>query len=255
MDHIIRRPSMLLLLSEPSRALLEWGLNIPFGGFNKKEKTGDGHPVLVMPGFMSSARSTSFLRKYIDSLGYDVYDWGLGRNVGKIEFLELLIEKIDEIYNTTGEQVSLVGWSLGGVFARQVAKERPEQIRQVITLGSPFSGLTEPNNAAWLYSLITGGKKVKNVNQTFLEDLPLPAPVPTTAIYSKEDGVVPWKMCLEKNEDEIHQNIQVRGSHIGLGLNPSLLSIIENRLKQSTKNWTKFKKRGLLNKYVFFPNH
>ncbi|MCP9766391.1 alpha/beta hydrolase [Lacihabitans sp. LS3-19] len=255
MDHIIRRPSMLLLLSEPSRALLEWGLNIPFGGFKKKEKTGDGHPVLVMPGFMSSARSTSFLRKYIAGLGYDVYDWGLGRNVGKIEFLELLIEKIDEIYTTTGEQVSLVGWSLGGVFARQVAKERPEQIRQVITLGSPFSGLTEPNNAAWLYSLITGGKKVKNVNQTFLEDLPLPAPVPTTAIYSKEDGVVPWKMCLEKNEDEIHQNIQVRGSHIGLGLNPSVLSIIENRLKQSTENWTKFKKRGLLNKYVFFPNH
>ncbi len=100
----------------------------------------------------------------MESLGYDVYDWGLGRNVGKVDFLELLLERIDEIHQQTGKPISLIGWSLGGIFARQVAKERSDIIRQVITLGTPFGGLAEPNNAEWIYRLINGGKKVKSVN-------------------------------------------------------------------------------------------
>lgn len=246
---------MLLLLSEPSRALLELGLSVSIRGISKKPKSGNGHPVMVLPGFMSSARSTSFLRKHLANIGYDVYDWGLGRNYGKLEFLDLLLEKLDEIHTKTGEKVSLIGWSLGGIFARQAGKARPEIINQIITLGSPFSGISEPNNIHWLYSLITGGKEVRDIDQEFLEDIPKPAAVPTTAIYSKEDGVVPWEMCLEKDEDAIHQNIQVRGSHIGLGVNMSVISIIENRLKQSPENWKKFKRGGLLNKTIFFPNH
>ena len=168
--------------------------------------------------------------------------------------MDLLIEKLEEIYALTGEKISLIGWSLGGVFARQAAKAKPEMIQQIITLGSPFAGLTEPNNIAWLYSLITGGKEVKDVDQAFLDDVPLPAPVPTTAIYSKEDGVVPWEMCLEK-EDATHQNIRVRGSHIGLGVNMWVLSIIENRLKETPKNWKKFKPSGFLSRTLFYPSN
>ena len=111
-----------------------------------------------------------------------------------------------------------------------------EIVRQVITLGTPFGGLAEPNNAEWIYRLINGGQKVKNVNSSFLEDLPNPTPVPTTSIYSKEDGIVPWNLCMEAVEDNIHQNIQVRGSHIGMGVNSSVLSIISDRLKLTKEN-------------------
>lgn len=252
MKKAVSRPSMLLLLSEPGRALFELGMSYSYSKVYKSTISGDGHPVMVLPGFMSSRRSTVYLRQHLKKCGYTVYDWGLGRNVGKLESVDLLIEKLEEIYNLTGEKISLVGWSLGGVFARQAAKARPEIIQQIITLGSPFAGLTEPNNVAWLYSLITGGKEVKDVDQAFLDNVPLPAPVPTTAIYSKEDGVVPWEMCLEK-EDSIHQNIRVRGSHIGLGVNMWVLSIIENRLKEAPKNWQKFKPTGFLSRTLFYP--
>jgi pimeloyl-ACP methyl ester carboxylesterase len=251
----VGRPSFLWLLSEPSRALLEIGASYPFSSlFAKTNKTGDGHPVMVIPGFMGSDTSTVILRKFIKNLGYDTYDWGLGRNVGKVEYLELLLERLDEIYQKTGKSVSLVGWSLGGVFARQLAKKRPDIIRQVITLGSPFAGLTEPNNASWAYTLITGGKKVKEINDIFLANVPLPAPVPTTAIYTKEDGIVQWQTCMEKTEDRLHQNIQVHGSHIGLGANPSVLSIIADRLRFGKNNWSKFEPTGLLNNKILYPS-
>ncbi|MES2797238.1 MAG: alpha/beta fold hydrolase [Bacteroidota bacterium] len=254
MLNFIKRPSILWLLSEPGRAILELGLTIPISNLLSKQKSGDGHPVMVLPGFMSSARSTKILRKFISNLGYDVYDWGLGRNVGKIDFMVLLLERIEEIHQKTGQQISLVGWSLGGIFARQVAKERPELIRQVITLGTPFGGLAEPNNAEWIYRLINGGQKVKNVNSSFLDDLPHPTPVPTTSIYSKEDGIVPWNLCMEAVEDTIHQNIQVRGSHIGMGVNSSVFSIISDRLKLSKENWQKFSSNGFLNRKIFYPS-
>ena len=252
--NILKRPSILWFLSEPGRSLFELGLSIPLNNLLSRQKSGDGHPVMVLPGFMSSSRSTKVLRKFVESLGYDVYDWGLGRNVGKVDFLELLLERIDEIHQQTGKPISLIDWSLGGIFARQVAKERSDIIRQVITLGTPFCGLAEPNNAEWIYRLINGGKKVKSVNCSFLENLPLPAPVPTTAIYSKEDGIVPWKLCMEKEEDFMHQNIQVRGSHIGMGINPSVLSIISDRLKLKKETWQKFKPNGFLNNNLLYPS-
>lgn len=251
----VSRPSMLWLLSEPSRALLELGLSYSYNKLSgQAPATANGQPVMVLPGFMSSGGSTSILREFLANQGYDVYDWGMGRNVGKVEFVALLIERIDEIYRKTGKQISLIGWSLGGVYARQISKERPDIIRQVITLGSPFAGLTQPNNVSWIYNLISGGKKVTQINHDFLENLPLPAPVPTTAIYSKEDGIVSWKICMEKEEDHFHQNIQVRGSHIGLGVNQSVLSIIADRLKLSKDNWSKFKPEGFLNKTFLYPS-
>lgn len=254
MVNILKRPSILWLLSEPGRAMLELGFTLPISNLLSKQKTGDGHPVMVLPGFMSSARSTKVLRNFIAKLGYDAYDWGLGRNVGKLDFMELLLERIDEIHQKTGQPISLIGWSLGGIFARQIAKERPDIIRQVITLGTPFGGLAEPNNAEWIYRLLNGGQKVKNVNSSFLDDLPNPTPVPTTSIYSKEDGIVPWKLCMEIEEDSTHQNIQVRGSHIGLGVNTSVLTIISDRLKLTKDNWVKFSSPNFFNRKIWYPS-
>ncbi len=248
------RPSIFKLLAEPGRAILEAGVTAPMKTLLSKDD-GDGHPVVVLPGFMATEKSTRGLRKHIASSGYTVHDWGMGRNFGKMEYLEILFTRIDEIYEQSGQQISLVGWSLGGVYARQIAKERPHIIRQVITLGSPFGGLGEPNNASWIYSLMNRGKQVRHVNKTLLENLPLPAPVPTTAIFSKGDGIVPWEMCREIVVSDIHQNVEVRSSHLGLGNNFSVLKLISNRLKLDRSNWVKFKPDGLLENHLLYPSH
>ena len=250
----VKRPSIFWLFTEGGRALTEMGLSYPFRTFLGSHPQGDGHPVLVLPGFMASDLSTAPLRKYLNKLNYTALGWNLGRNYAKVQFLEVLSERIDELYHLYGEKISLVGWSLGGIYARQLAKAKPQMIRQVITLGSPFRGVSQPNNVAWIYNLISGGKRVEDADPKLLADLPLPAPVPTTAIYTKEDGVVPWELCLEEKETDIHQNIQVRGSHLGLGVNHAVLHIIADRLQYSAKNWQHFKPDSKLGDLLFYPS-
>ncbi len=249
-----KRPSLFWLATEAGRAITELGISIPFRSLYRNEFQGDGHPVLVLPGFMASDTSTAPLRKFIDRLGYNAYGWELGRNYGRLQFLEAMMAKVDELHEEYGQKVSLIGWSLGGVYARQVAKEKSDKIRQVITLGSPFRGITRPNNATWIYNMLPGNKRIVKLDPILLEDLPLPAPLPTTAIYTKEDGIVPWEVCLEEEEDHIHQNIQVRGSHLGLGVNPSVLTIIADRLQYREENWEHFKAQNLFKDLLFYPS-
>ncbi len=237
----IKKPSLFWLATEGQRALIEFGTSVPYRFFKQVNSRGDGHPVLVLPGFMASDFSTSPLRSYLDKIGYKTHKWGMGRNYGDEIYLDLLIEKIEDIFLSCRNKVSIIGWSLGGVFAREIAKNRPEIVRQVVTLGSPFGGLTEPNNAQWMYNIITGGRGTEDIDFDLLSNLSAPAPVPTTAIYTKEDGVVSWKVCMETRETDIHQNIQVRGSHIGLGVNPFVLEIITNRLQYRAENWVHYK--------------
>lgn len=250
----IGRPSLFWLFTEGGRAVAELGFSIPYRTFFADKEKGDGHPVLVIPGFMSSDFSTGPLRKFIKKSGYTPYKWELGRNTAELEFLDKLSDKIEEIYNIHNEQVSLIGWSLGGVYARQLAKRKPDLVRQVITLGSPFKGINEPNNVAWIYNLISERDRIEDLNPELFKDIPLPAPVPTTAIYSKEDGIVPWQLCLEE-EDEIHQNVQVRGSHFGLGVNPGVLEIIADRLSHTREDWTYFVTKSLVKELLFYPSY
>ncbi|MEO0789649.1 MAG: alpha/beta hydrolase, partial [Bacteroidota bacterium] len=252
-ENAVGRPSLFWLLTEGSRAATELGFFIPYQRFLASRNIGDQHPVLVLPGFMASDRSTMPLRKFLTRSGYVPHGWDLGRNTAKVEFLSPLLDKLESVYETQGVKVSLIGWSLGGVFARQLAKARPELVRQVITLGSPFKGISQPNNIAWLYNLISRGKRVREIDPILIEDIPLPPPVPTTAIYTKEDGIVPWQHCLEE-EDEIHQNIQVRGSHTGLGVNPSVLEIIADRLLHKRENWVHFRERNAIKDLLFYPS-
>jgi len=250
----IKKPSLFWLVTEAHRALFEFGTFFPYKFFKHNEQTGDGHPVLVLPGFMATDVSTAPLRSFLKRLGYTPFGWGAGRNYANAEYLDLLVEKVEDIYLTHRAQVSIIGWSLGGVFAREIAKRKPNLVRQIITLGSPFAGVTEPNNAMWLYEMLTDGRGTEDVDPELLNSLPLPAPVPTTAIYSKEDGVVPWETCMELVEDELHQNIQVRGSHLGLGVNPSVLEIIKDRLQLSEKNWTHFVPSNVVEDKIFYPS-
>lgn len=249
------RPSFFLAFTEAGRALTELSIAYPYSSLVKPPHDEiDGHPVMILPGFMTTKASTKLLREYVAKLGYPVYDWGMGRNLGKMEYMAALVERIEKIEKKHKQKVSLIGWSLGGVFAREIAKARPELIRQVITLGSPFQNLTHPNNVAWIYTLISGGKRVEDTDWALLDNMPNPAPVPTTAIYTKEDGIVPWQVCREIEEDEWHQNVQVRGSHFGLGVNTSVFWIIADRLKYDKHNWRHFRPQNAVKELLFYPS-
>ena len=249
----IERPSLFWFLTEGSRAITELGFSLPYRKLYGYDEQGDGHPVLVLPGFMTTDFSTAPLRRFIDDLGYTSYNWGLGLNTANIRFLDILHDRLESIYESHGEQVSLIGWSLGGVFARQLAKRNPEMVRQIITMGSPFKGIHRPNNVAWIYNMLTHRKSIKEIAPELFEDIPLPAPVPTTAIYTKEDGIVPWQLCME-DEDDIHQNIRVRGSHFGLGINPSVYEIIADRLWYTSEDWEHFRARSFVQNLLFYPS-
>ena len=150
----------------------------------------------------------------------------------------------------SGEAVSLVGWSLGGVYARELAKELPQHVRSVITLGTPFAGSHKSTNAWRLYEL-TSGRRIAQEVENF--DLPAAPPVPTTSIYSRTDGVVAWPASLQAPSpaNPHTENVEVFASHIGLGLNPSAWWVVADRLAQAPGAWKPFERTGKLQQWVF----
>lgn len=212
---------------------------------------GDGHPVLVLPGLVTSDRSTIALRNFLKSRGYAAYGWELGRNYGPLPGIERgMVEKVEQLYEKHGRKVSLVGWSLGGIYARQLAKMMPDKVRQVITLGSPFAGDPRATNAWRLYEF-TSGHKVDDRERHMGGAISDPPPVPTTAIYSRSDGICHWQNCLEKEGPQA-ENIEVEGSHCGLGHHPAAVYAIADRLAQPEGKWKHFDRGGV--RSLFFPN-
>lgn len=188
---------------------------------------GDGHPVVVVPGFLGSDLSTTLLRKFLQRLGFAVYGWDLGRNLGDLADLQRLADRIEGIHQQYGRQVTLIGWSLGGIYVRECARMNTTAIRQVITLGSPFADLNAPNYARWIFDLIQKGEQM---DLDWIAKLAVPLPLRTTCLYSKRDGIVPWQACMEPITDTLHQNIEVRSSHIGFIGNVQVYRIIEQLL-------------------------
>lgn len=242
-----RAPSALLALTELPRAMFELG-SLPWATpFLLQGPKGDGHPVLVLPGFMASDGSTKALRRYLDRLGYETFGWELGRNLGPKAIGadgEHLIARLEEIYEQTGRKVSLIGWSLGGLMARIIAQRRPEMVRQIISLGSPISGSPKATNAWRAYQYFTGHKVGDENAQAQIEEGQKLPSVPSTAIYSKADGIVAWQICLEGQGPQT-DNIEVPGSHCGLGVNPVVLYAVADRLAQDEDEWTPFNRSGL----------
>ncbi|RMG87146.1 MAG: alpha/beta hydrolase, partial [Bacteroidetes bacterium] len=218
-----------LYLLELPRAIFEWLFSIRFIKKYTPQKKANGQPVLVLPGFMTTDRSTKILRKFLRRLGFQTYGWGLGRNLARLEDLDVLSEKLNRIFEETGQKVFLIGWSLGGVYARELAKRNPDKVRRVITMSSPFANLAAPNYATWVYRLFVDRRGIEAVDKDWIESLKTPAPVPTLALYSKSDGIVWWEYCIEK-EDDLHKNLEVHGSHIGLGVNKEVLKILADCL-------------------------
>lgn len=240
-------PSKALLSLEGVRSIYEyglgWALNIPLQYLSPR---GDGHPVMVIPGLGTADGSTHYVRNFLGNMGYSPHAWGQGRNLGPRKGLDALLnqlaERVLDISNESGgQQVSVIGWSLGGVYGRELAKLIPDNVRQVITLGTPFKGDAAGTNATFLYELLSKDRSHKNPD--VLRKIAAPPPVPFTSIYSKTDGVVHWKCSIE-DEGPRAENVEIFGaSHLGLGHNPFSMFVIADRLTQTPDLWTPYKNR------------
>ena len=231
----------LFRMLEP-RAVFEWQSFFVLKPILKRLPKGDGHPVVVFPGFVSSDRATRPLRGLLKDLGYESHGWGLGTNLLFNEALESeMVALINEVYEESGRKVSLIGWSLGGLYAREVAKACKGKIRCVVTLGSPISGNAAHSNAHSLFQALNG--KPSKIDVTRYCSLNSPPEVPTTSIYSKTDGIVAWEGSVQKR-GEFTENVEVPASHLGIGVNPFAMFVIADRLSQPETGWQRFDIRG-----------
>jgi len=227
-------PSYNALLE--TRGLLEWSTIFYLYPFIPKRKKGEGKPVLIMPPYLGNDFSTRFVRKYLTSLGFKTYKWDLGVNTLNSKCLPNLVERLDEIYEEHQEKVSLVGWSGGGMFAKIIANRHPEKVAQLITIGSPVWGVKNMNTPLVRMLEFFRGKTLKERNEKFLKELEAIPKVPITCIYTKTDGLLPWKHCQEAETLRADiKNIEVYGSHIGMGANASILFTVAHSLGENLK--------------------
>jgi pimeloyl-ACP methyl ester carboxylesterase len=204
-------------------------------------KRGDGHPVLVLPGYWAGDGSTAVLRRYLRGLGYRTHRWGLGQNLGLEDGVGgRLLDRLEALHTRHGRSLSVVGWSLGGVYARELAKLAPARVRQVVTLGSPFGMQRRAGGAGWLAGMVFGSPQGARSEGRIAD----PPPVPVTAIVSRSDAIAGFHRCREKPAVQA-ENIEVLGSHIGLGVNPLVLFAIADRLAQREGSWRNFDRSGL----------
>lgn len=238
-DKVARPPHRFWTLAE-GRAMFELGAFYMSRPFLSTLAKGDGHAVQVLPGFMATNTSTSPMRRLLRELGYDAHGWDSGRNVRVDNALIARLEtQLQRLNDDTGRKVSLVGWSLGGVLARELAKLHPDRVRLVISLGSPISDDRNHTSAARLFELLNGKQPEAMQGGRFrgLDEAP---PVPTTSILTKTDGIVHWRGSVQKPATTPAENIEVYASHCGLGVNPSVMIAIADRLAQGEGQWKPF---------------
>jgi pimeloyl-ACP methyl ester carboxylesterase len=238
-EQYIPPPGLWLALTEIHRAAVEIAsLGISHRALKRVAPIGDGHPVMVLPGFFGSDSYNTALRRFLTGLGYAVHGWGQGVNLGPrdgvVESLEKRLLALAERYQ---EPVSLVGHSLGGIFARELARAHPELVRQVISLGSPFGeGRMTASIPARLFVALNPPDEME-IDQDVLAE---PPPVPTTAIYSRGDGIVNWKTTLQAGGYSRTQSIRVRGSHCGMTMNPAIWYLLAECLAVPGEEWQPF---------------
>lgn len=204
---------------------------------------GDGHTVLVYPGLGASDISTLALRRFLKRHGYQAHGWKQGLNRGPREgVVDACRAQLRALHDQSGGKVSLVGWSLGGIYARELAKEMPELVRSVITLGTPFTGHPKATNAWRLYQWVSGQQAH---DEELLAEVRKPPSVPTTSLYSKTDGIVAWQCSINPARHAHTENIELRASHLGLTMNPMALYAIADRLRQDPAHWQRFDAQGV----------
>jgi len=238
----LRPPGLGLLLAE-ARGIFELNASLLLSPLLLRAPRGDGHPVLTLPGFLATDLSMVPMRHYLSELGYQTHAWRMGRNTGGVSRMQsALHDRLGEIFMATGRKVSLVGWSLGGVYARYLALQAPEMVRYVVTLGSPFADDVRATNATRLYEALSG--ETVDPDAALSKAVAGDLPVPTSAIYSKADGVVNWRTARSR-PSATAENIEIHlASHVGLGVNPAALWAVADRLSQAEGQFQQFDRSG-----------
>ncbi len=227
----MKPPHMLLALSDGPRALMDaacLGMVAPL--LHRLPPTRRKHSVMVIPGFMGDDRGNGPLIRFLRHLGYTASGWQQGRNLGPESFSDDSLKAALEPLLIAGNgKVSLIGHSLGGIYAREIARMEPDTIHQVITLGSPFGkGHQQASHASRMYRRLNPQPDPRDDD----DSLSTPPPVPTTAIYTRADGVVNWRTSLQDGDDHHVHNIRVLGSHIGLNLNAAVWFWVAKKLAE-----------------------
>ncbi|CAA9269903.1 MAG: hypothetical protein AVDCRST_MAG57-3052 [uncultured Blastococcus sp.] len=247
-DDARRRRAAVLAVTEPARTLASAGTTAALLPLLRWAPRGERHPVLVLPGLGATDLSTRVLRTWLGRLGYPVVGWALGRNRGPTEETErelpLLVDRLAGEYEAP---VSIVGWSMGGIFARRLARRAPRQVRQVISLGSPFGSAGRPMDdslGAHAFQRLSPGRppgRRPSAGSMARSSLAPPLAVPSTAVYSKLDGVVDWRACRQQ-PGPISENVAVHSSHLGMGHDPSVLWVVADRLALPRNEWRPFER-------------
>ncbi|MDT8999482.1 alpha/beta fold hydrolase [Paucibacter sp. APW11] len=239
---LVKRPSLALLGTEPLRAAFELARN--FLASPRPSKPGDGHPVVIFPGLGADGHSVATLRDHCRKLGYDAFDWGQGFNTGPQgdldAWLQALKLQIEGLLSKHEQPATLIGWSLGGLYAREVSKLMLPRVRQVITIGTPFNADADHTNAGWLFRLLSSSSTT--LDPLLSRRLRTPPPLRTSSIYSRSDGVVAWQSCRHNRRSRLVQDIEVEGSHIGMGWNREVLDVVTDRLGQGPGLWRPYAK-------------
>src|SRR6476660_9643374 len=246
----LRPPSRTLMFLE-GRALHEFGAFVGALPLLSLAPKGDGHPVLVLPGLVASDGSTRPLRSFLKNRGYAVSGWRQGRNLGLRDGVQHgMTDLVRELSDTHGRKISVVGWSLGGLYARQLAKMMPDRVRSVITLGSPFAAGPKATNAWRVYEMASG-RSAEQEDRRFGGSLAETPSVPTTAIFSRTDGICAWQGCMEKTT-ATSESIEVDSSHCGMGHHPAAVYAVADRLAQPEGQWAPFDRSGW--RTLVYPN-
>jgi pimeloyl-ACP methyl ester carboxylesterase len=174
------------------------------------------------------------MRSYLGDLGYDVIGFQLGRNLPTPELTQRLRDRLSDLQIRDGRPISIIGWSLGGIYARRIARQAPDWVRLVVTLGSPFRPVEGEESVAAPFVRAMSSRGRMERPHVAAGDTPLP--VPSTSIFSRTDGIVPWRACLNTRGGP-HETLEVTGSHCGLGHHPAALWAIADRLAQAAGRW------------------
>lgn len=239
-----------LAMTEGPRALAEIAALVAAAPYLALAPRGDGHPVLVLPGYGGADGSTAVIRSYLAGQGLRTHAWGLGRNAGSAMpgLQRRLGERLHAVWRESGGRpVSLVGWSLGGVYARLLAHRYPERVRQVITLGSPIGAarFRAPGPATGAQPGAAEALRMRRLGAD-------PLALPSTAVYSRSDGIVPWHIARQPATARA-ENVEVYGSHLGLGFNAAALYLLADRLAQTEADWRPFERSGW-KRWVYGPD-
>ena len=193
----------------------------------RRSPTGAGRSTLLLPGYSTGDAVMAPLRTFLARRGHDAKGWGLGVNDGAMTRLVGEVDRlVNREYEMSGRRVNLVGWSLGGVLAREMARENPSMVHRVATYGTPLFGPRHLTRVT-IYS----DNELDSIERAIVDQRDKPITVPLTTIYSRKDGIVHWSMCVDKVSPN-NQNVEVASSHIGMVLDPDVWSTIADFLAE-----------------------